>query len=108
MRHLGKYQCMLGKQADYPDYAVNYRYSEEPRLFSDEQLTEFIEKIDTQITMTPIFPYNDVIYPAIFRQIYCCGLRSSEACNLKVEYVYLIKEHWLSIKAKVSETDCSI
>jgi integrase len=90
MRHLGKYQRMLGKQAYYPDYAVNYRHSEEPRLFSDEQLTEFFEKVDTQITTTSTFPHNDVVYPVIFRLIYCCGLRSSEACNLKVEDVDLI------------------
>jgi len=91
MRHLGKYQRMLGKQAYFPDYAVNYRYSEEPRLFSDEQLTEFFEKVDTQITTTPTFPYNDVIYPVMFRLIYCCGLRASEACNLKVKDVDLIQ-----------------
>lgn len=91
MRHLGKYQCMLGKQAYFPGYAVNYRYSEEPRLFSDEELTEFFEKVDTQITTTTTFPHNDVIYPVMFRLIYCCGLRSSEACNLKVEDVDLVQ-----------------
>jgi integrase len=91
IKHIGEYQNMLGKAAYIPDYSIKYNKAEEPRLFSDEQLVEFFRNVDTQIATTPTFPYNDIIFPAMFRLIYCCGLRSSEACNLKVEDVDLIQ-----------------
>lgn len=89
MKHLGRYQRSLGKPAYIPDYSIKRVKAEEPNLFSDEQLAEFFEKADTKITTTVTFPYNDVIFPVMLRMIYCCGLRVSEACNLKVTDVDL-------------------
>lgn len=89
MKHLGRYQLSLGKAAYIPAYTIRRARAEEPRLFSDGQLSEFFERVDTHITTTPTYPYNDVIYPVMFRLIYCCGLRSSEACNLRVEDIDL-------------------
>jgi len=88
MKHIGIYQQKLGKQSYVPNYAINY-HREEPNLFSDEQLVEFFEKVDTKMTSTKTFPYNDVIFPVMLRLNYCCGLRSSESCNLKMEDVDL-------------------
>lgn len=87
MRHLGRYQLSLGKEAYITSHTIRRPRAEEPRLFSDEQLVEFFEKVDTQTKPTKTFPYNDVVFPVMLRLIYCCGLRSSEACNLKVEDV---------------------
>jgi integrase/recombinase XerD len=89
MKHLGRYQRSLGKPAYIPDYSIKIVKAEEPNLFSDERLTEFFEKVDTKITTTELFPYNDIVFPVMFRMIYCCGLRASEACNLKVDDVDL-------------------
>jgi len=91
MKHLGLYQQSLGKPSYVPNYALHYGKSEEPNLLSDEQLAEFFEIVDTQITTTKTFPNNDVIFPMMFRLNYCCGLRSSESCNLKMEDVDLAK-----------------
>lgn len=91
MAHLGEYQQSLGKNAYVPGYRIPYAKAEEPRLFSDEQLAEFFELVDTKITNTSAFPHNDVIFPVMFRMNYSCGLRSSESCNLKVEDVDLIQ-----------------
>jgi len=89
MKHLGQYQQSLGKSAYIPDYTIHYAHTEEPHLFSDEQLAEFFEKVDSEINATETFPYNNIVFPVIFRMIYCCGLRSSEACNLTVDDVDL-------------------
>lgn len=91
MKHVGRYQCSLGKLAYIPDYSVKYVKAEEPHLFSDEQLGEFFEKLDAGISVTETFPYNDIVFPVMLRVIYCCGLRSSEACNLKLGDVDLVK-----------------
>lgn len=87
MKHLGKYQLSLGKMAYVTRLFIRVPHAEEPRLLTDEQLTEFFEKADTQVKSTPTFPYSDSIYPVMLRLIYCCGLRSSEACNLRIEDV---------------------
>ena len=100
MKHLGRYQRSLGKPAYVPDYSIKYRTIEEPRLFSDEQLREFFEKEDTMITPTKTFPYNDIIFPVMFRMNYCCGLRSSESCNLKAEDVDLSRGRISIYKSK--------
>lgn len=91
MKHIGEYQQSLGKPAYVPGYKIRYAHAEEPHLFSDEQLMEFFVKVDTRITTTRTFPYNDIIFPILFRMNYCCGLRSSEACNLKMKDVDLIQ-----------------
>lgn len=91
MKYLGRYQRSLGKPAYVPDYSVKYRTAEEPHLFNDEQLREFFEKVDTVITPTKMFPYNDIIFPVMFRMNYCCGLRSSESCRLRVDDIDLAR-----------------
>lgn len=85
MKHLGKYQLSLGKAAYITNLLIRKPRAEEPHLFTDEQLAEFFEIVDTQTKPTKTFPYNDIIFPVMLRLIYCCGLRSSEACNLKIE-----------------------
>lgn len=89
MKHLGQYQQSLGKLAYVPDYVIKRVPAEEPHLFSDEQLAEFFEKVDTEINATKTFPYNNIVFPVMFRMIYSCGLRSSEACNLTVNDIDL-------------------
>lgn len=91
MKHVGRYQRSLGKPAYIPDYRIKRVKAEEPRLFSDEQLGEFFRKLDAGVNVTETFPYNDIVFPIMLRLIYCCGLRSSEACNLKMNDVDLVR-----------------
>jgi integrase len=89
MKHLGEYQLSIGKPAYIPNYAIHRNPAEEPHLFSDEQLKRFFAAVDSKIKATEIYPNNNVILPVFFRMIYSCGLRASEACNLKMEDVDL-------------------
>ncbi len=89
MKHLGKYQRMIGKPAYIPLYSIPHPKSPEPRLFTEEQLQEFFEKVDTTILPTSTVPYRVIIFPVLLRLMYCCGLRSAEACELKCEDVDL-------------------
>lgn len=59
-------------------------------LFTDEQLQYFFRSLDSEVKTTKVFPYNDLILPC-FRLQYCCGMRSSEVCNLMVDDVDLIE-----------------
>ena len=87
--HLGSYQRSIGLPAYVPQYRIRTPKAEEPHLFTDEQLAIFFNAVDTMIIPTDTYPYKDVLFPVFFRMVYCCRLRCSEACNLRVEDVDL-------------------
>lgn len=91
IRHIGTYQQSLGMNAYVPDYSIRIPKAEEPHLFTDEQLALFFQTLDNELQPTEVFPYKDIIYPVFFRLVYTCGLRSCEACNLRVDDVDLEK-----------------
>lgn len=91
MKHLGEYQRSLGLDAYIPDYRIKIPKAEEPHLFTDEQLTAFFEATDTLLKPTNNSPYRDILFPVLFRLVYCCGLRGCEARNLRVADVDLLK-----------------
>jgi integrase len=82
MRHLANHLTTIG----IPAYLCPIRFrilkSPEPHIFTDEQLAEFFRVCD-RFEFSAFQKYRHILLPAMFRVIYCCGLRSSEACNLK-------------------------
>jgi integrase/recombinase XerD len=57
-----------------------------PHFFSSEEITRFF-KICDSLTTRRENPGREVILPAAFRLVYCCGLRPIEAIRLKTEHV---------------------
>jgi integrase len=82
MRHLANHLNALGITAYFCPIRMRILKSPEPHIFTDEQLAEFFHACDS---FAPVaFPkYRHILLPTMFRTIYCCGLRNSEACNLK-------------------------
>jgi integrase len=82
MRHLANHLNALGITAYFCPIRIRILKSPSPHIFTDEQLSEFFEICDS---FEPVaFPkYRHILLPVMFRVIYCCGLRNSEACNLK-------------------------
>ena len=60
-----------------------------PYIFTDEELAEFFLACDN--TKSPNLVRKDVV-SLIFRMIYSCGLRASEALNLTVRMLILFRE----------------
>ena len=89
MVHLGKYLKSIGVEAYVPNYRIKKTPAPPPTLFNDEQLTRFFEVADC-IPPDSKSPNREYIIPIIFRLIYSCGLRSSEACKIKVTDIDLI------------------
>ena len=82
MRHLAKHMTALGISAHFSQIRIAIPKPAAPHIFTDEQLAEFFHVCDSFEPVT--FPqYRHLLYPTLFRVIYCCGLRNSEACNLK-------------------------
>jgi len=82
MRHLSNHLVSQGITAYLCPTRIKIPKSPEPHIFTDEQLAEFFSVCDS---FKPVsFPsYRHILLPVLFRLIYCCGLRNSEACNLK-------------------------
>jgi integrase len=82
MRHLANHLTALGIPAYICPIRIRIPKSPMPHIFTDEQLVEFYRVCDS--FKPAAFPrYRHILFPTMFRVIYCCGLRNSEACNLK-------------------------
>ena len=82
MRHLANHLNSLGLTAYLCPIRIKIPNPPKPHIFTDEQLSELFRVCDS--FEPKVFPkYRHILLPTIFRMIYCCGLRNSEACNLK-------------------------
>jgi len=89
VQQLAKYMNCLGIDAyvippGIPGKLIRYV----PHIFTDQELRAFFAEID-QCAVSLRSPVRHLVIPVLFRVLYCCGLRSSEARLLKVEDVDL-------------------
>jgi integrase len=89
IRQLSKYLRGLGYDAfvipgHIPDKQVKY----EAHIYTAAELNAFFNAVD-QCPPSPHSPTRRYVIPVIFRLLYCCGLRSSEARLLAKEDVNL-------------------
>ena len=89
VRQLGKYMNGLGCDAYViPGRIPNKQIKYEAHIYTYAELKAFFQAID-QCPNSPFSPTRMYVIPVIFRILYCCGLRSSEARLLKKEDVDL-------------------
>lgn len=55
-----------------------------PYIFTTDEIRRFLCVADN-MSPTPLSPNAHIVYPLLFKVLYCCGLRISEALNLKRE-----------------------
>lgn len=89
VRQLGKYMKGLGYNvyvipSHIPDKQIKY----EAHIYTTVELKSFFNAID-HCPPSPFSPTRRYVIPVIFRMLYCCGLRCSEARLLKKEDVDL-------------------
>jgi integrase len=91
LRRFGTYLDSIGVKAyilPKKYYSVGKQYT--PYIYTVAELKKFFAAIDQdQSRCSHVGPYRHQIMPVIFRMIYMCGLRSSEARLLKVADVDL-------------------
>lgn len=100
VRQLGKYLAGTGKPAyiipgGIPHKQIHY----DAHIFTETELKAFFTSID-QCVKSPYAPYRCYVIPVIFRLLYTCGLRSSEARLLSVDDVDLSSGKILIRKSK--------
>lgn len=90
VRQFGKYLAGTGKTAyiipgGIPRKQVRY----DAHIFTETELKAFFASVD-QCRKSPFAPYRCYVIPVIFRLLFTCGLRSTEARLLSVDDVDLV------------------
>lgn len=88
MMHLGSYMLPLRGETYIAKNKLKRAKTKEPHIFTDAQLEEFFRVCDS-FKAVKFPPYRQLVTSVLFRLIYCCGLRNSEACNLKCSEINL-------------------
>jgi integrase len=87
LQQFAKYLSNLGNNAYIlPKLKSNKTSSFTPYIFSESEISAFFKTADNYPPRT-ITPYMHLVLPVLFRILYCCGLRISEALNLKISDV---------------------
>jgi integrase len=89
MKQFALYLLSIGYQAYVPPgdrRSRTTRYT--PYIFTEGELSNFFKTVDNLKPMAKS-PYMHQVLPVLFRFLYCCGLRISEALNLKMADVDL-------------------
>ena len=84
----GEYLCSCGYESYIcPKKSAPKRGSFTPYIYTEEELRRFFQSVDQY----PAHPLSnrDLVDPLMFRMIYGCGLRISEALNLRIKDVNL-------------------
>ena len=89
VRQLAKYMIGLGCKAHViPGHIPNKQVKYEAHIYTDTELKAYFNTVDS-CPASPFSPTKRYVIPVLFRILYCCGLRSSEARLLKREDVDL-------------------
>lgn len=93
----GKYLLINGYTETYliPSHYFKTVPSKPPYFFTPDDINGFFTECDN-IRILKYLPGRNIIIPALFRLMYCCGLRSIEIRKLRCKDVHLDK-HYLDI-----------
>jgi len=86
VRQLAEYMVRTGYTAYiFPAEEMGKcRKTFEPYIFTHSEITDFFKAVDgLKYNKHSCAPRRHIIMPVIFRLLYCCGLRESEALNLQ-------------------------
>lgn len=87
MREFSRYLQKQGIPAYvFPAKTVRQQTPEPPYFFTEEELCRFFSLADA-VEPLPGYPGRELIIPAFFRLMYCCGIRCREARMLRCEQI---------------------
>lgn len=90
LREFSRYLQMMSYSDAYiiPPKAGKQPTPEPPYFFTQKECDDFFRALDT-IEDNPSFKGRELVIPALFHLLYCCGLRCKEARTLRFEDVHL-------------------
>lgn len=90
LRELSRFLQARGHRDAYmvPPKTVTQPVPEDPYFFTEEEICLFFKELDL-IEPNKSFRGREFVFPALFRLLYCCGLRCKEARMLSCRDVHL-------------------
>lgn len=90
IREFGRYLQSIGEKDAYilDNKFSMQRYHADVYLLSETEIQTFFRECDSYVLRTKI-PGRPYVWPALYRFLYCCGVRCAEARKLKCENVNL-------------------
>ena len=89
IREFARYLISTGEPSYIlPTGIIKGRQRYIPHIYSLADISNIWRAFDA-IQPTEVYPAAHIVYPALIRLLYCCGLRPSEALNLRIEDVDL-------------------
>ena len=96
LREFSRYLMKRGKNAYViPPKMATLPVAEDPYFFMPEEIEAFFKALDG-IEPHKSFKGREIVFPALFRLLYCCGLRCKEARTLECCNVHL-KDNYVDI-----------
>ena len=96
LREFSRYLRARGFEAYIiPPNTVRQPVAEDPYFFMPEEVDAFFSELD-KIEPHKSFKGRDLVFPALFRLLYCCGLRCKEARTLECSNVHT-KDRYIDI-----------
>lgn len=94
LREFARYLFQLGYRDAYlvPPKQMPKLHPEPPYFFSEKELSAFFRECDSYYAENPGPRARGIVMPALFRMLYCCGLRPKEARELPTGNVCLAKK----------------
>lgn len=95
LREFSRYLFQLGYMGAYlvPPKQMPKLHPEAPYFFSEDELFYFFRECDSYYAENPGPRARGIIMPALFRVLYCCGLRPKEARTLPYRNVNLAEKY---------------
>ena len=92
IREFGRYLVNMGDTSAYviDNSFIIQKYHAEVYLMTEDEIQRFFEECDMYVRRYNS-PGRAYVFPALYRFMYCCGVRSAEARKLKCEDVHLDK-----------------
>ncbi len=102
LREFSRYLFRLGYRDVYliPPKQMPKLYPEPPYFFAEEELCAFFRECDLFYAKNPGPGVRCRVMPAIFRLLYCCGLRPKEARMLPAKNVHLAEKYIDIVQSK--------
>jgi integrase len=95
LREFSRYLLMHGYHQSYimPPKQISKTFAEPPYFFTQKEINLFFKKVD-QVKIHQSYKGRELVIPAMFRLLYCCGLRCKEVrtleyCNVHVDKLYI-------------------
>ena len=95
LREFTRYLFQLGLMDSYliPPKQMPKLHPEAPYFFTEEELAAFFRECDVYYAVNPGPRARSLVIPAMFRLLYCCGLRPKEARTLPYKNVHLADKY---------------